>query len=110
MRVISFLIKKVVHLDTPCSRRKRRQDVEPNVITENQSEISGDSLEIITLGGDLDDGIVNTTQNSIQDQLQSDKLVHNGHTFYLNVKQLYRPAEGSEKYQIRKPCRLHVPV
>jgi len=35
-------------------------------------------------------------------------LVHNGHTFYLNVKQLYRKTEGQEKYQIRKPHHLHV--
>ena len=35
-------------------------------------------------------------------------MVHNGHTFYLNVKQLYRKIEGQEKYQIRKPHRLHV--
>ena len=90
MMVISFLIKKVVHLDTPSSRRKRRQVVEPNVITENQSEIYGDSLGIITPGDDLDDGVVKTTQNSIWDRLRRDKLAHNGHTFDLNVKQLYR--------------------
>ena len=65
-------------------------------------------MEIITLGGDLDDGVVKKTQNAIWDRLQRDKLVHNGHTFDLNVKQLYRPMEGQEKCKIRKPHRLHV--
>ena len=35
-------------------------------------------------------------------------MVHNWHTFDLNEKQLYRPTEVQEKYQIRKPHRLHV--
>ena len=91
------------------SRHKRkRQDVESNLSIENQCEISRYSLEIITLGGDLDDGVVNTTQNVIWEWLQRDKLVHNGNKFDLNVKQLYRKTEGQEKYQIRKPHRFHV--
>ena len=63
-------------------------------MTENKSEISRDSLDIINLGGDLDDGVVNTTKNAIQDRLRTDKLVHNGHTFDLNVNKLYRLMEG----------------
>ena len=48
------------------SRHKRkRQAVESNLSTENQSEISRYSLKIITLGGDLDDGVVNITQHVI---------------------------------------------
>ena len=35
-------------------------------------------------------------------------MVHNGHTFDLNVKKLYRPMECQEKYQNRKPRHLHV--
>ena len=35
-------------------------------------------------------------------------MVQNWHTFDLNEKQLYRPAEVQEKYQIRKPHGLHV--
>jgi len=35
-------------------------------------------------------------------------LVDNGHTFQLNVKQLYKPTECQQKYQIRKPHHLHV--
>ena len=81
-----------VHLDTPYSRRKRRrQYVESNVITENQSEKYVDSLEIITPGSDLNNGVVKTTQNAIRNRLRRYKLVHNGHTFDLNVKQLCRP-------------------
>ena len=106
--VVSIPNQQVVHLNTIVSIYKRRQYVESNVIVENQSENSGDSLEIINPGGDLDDGVVKTTQNVIRDQLQKDKLVHNGNTFDLNVKQLYKPIEGQEKYQIRKPQCLHV--
>ena len=65
-------------------------------------------MEIITPGGDIDDDVVETKHNSIQDQLQRDKLVHNGNTFDLNVKQLYRPMKCQEKYLIRKTHRLHV--
>ena len=69
----------------------------------------GHIFEIVTLGGrDLDDGVVKTTQNAIRDRLWRDKLVHNGNTFDLNVKKLYIPMKGQEKYQIRKPHRLHV--
>ena len=59
----SFIIdQQVFHLNTMASRHKRkRQDVESNLSTENQCEIYRYSLEIITLGGDLDDGVVNTT-------------------------------------------------
>ena len=58
--------QQFVHLNALASRHKRkRQDVESNLSTENQCEISRYSLEIITLGGDLDDGVVNTTQNVI---------------------------------------------
>ena len=89
--VVSIPDQQVVHLNTIVSRYKRRQYVESNVIVENHSENLGDSLEIINLGGDLDDGVVKTTQNVIRDQLQKDKLVHNGNTFDLNVKQLYKP-------------------
>ena len=71
-------------------------------------EIYGDSLEIITPGSHLDDVVVNTIQNSIQDLLRMDKLVYNGNTFSLNVNKLYIPMEGQEKYQMRKPHRLHV--
>ena len=64
---VSIPNQQVIHLDTPTSRRKRRrQDVESNVITENQSENYGDSFEIISSGGDLDDGVVKTTPNAIR--------------------------------------------
>ena len=87
--------QQVIHLDTPALRhRRRRQDVESNVITKNQSDNFGDSLEIITSGSDLDDGVVKTTKNSIRDRLWRDKLVYNGNTFDLNVKQLYRSTKG----------------
>ena len=36
------------------------------------------------------------------------KLVDDGHTFQLNVKQIYKHTEGQEKYQIRKPHHLHI--
>ena len=58
--------QQFVHLNALASIHKRkRQDVESNLSTENQSEISRYSLEIITPCGDLDDGVVNKTQNVI---------------------------------------------
>ena len=35
-------------------------------------------------------------------------MVYEGHTFQVNVKQLYKPTEGQEKYQIIKPHQLHI--
>jgi hypothetical protein len=35
-------------------------------------------------------------------------LVDDGHTFQLNVKQLYKPIEGKEKYQIRKLHHFYI--
>jgi len=43
-----------------------------------------------------------TTQNVIQNQLWMANLVDDGQTFQMNVKQLYKPTEMQEKYQIRK--------
>jgi hypothetical protein len=40
--------------------------------------------------------------------MRMENLVDDGHTFHLNVKQLYKPIEGKEKYQIRKPHHLHI--
>jgi len=37
-----------------------------------------------------------------------DNLVDNGHTFQLNVKQLYRPIEGQDKFQIGNPNHFHI--
>ena len=67
------------------------------VIHEDENENFGGNMEIITLGANLEDGIVKSTQNSIRDQLRRDKLVKNGHAFELNVNQIYIPTEG--KYQ-----------
>jgi hypothetical protein len=49
-----------------------------------------------------------TTQNVIRNRLRTMNLVDDGHTFQLNVKQLYKPTSGKEKYQIRKPHYLHI--
>ena len=65
-------------------------------------------MEIITPCGDLNDGVVKTTQNAILDRLWGDNLVQNGHTFDLNVKQVYRSIEVQEKYQLSKPHHLYV--
>ena len=35
-------------------------------------------------------------------------LIDDGHTFQLNMKQLYKPIEVKEKYQIRKLHHLHI--
>jgi uncharacterized protein (UPF0297 family) len=49
-----------------------------------------------------------TTQNSIQNRMRTTNLLGDGHTFHLNVKQLYKPTKGKEKYQIRKLHHLHI--
>ena len=89
----SIPVEGIVDLGGTPSNQKRRRSVgaETNVITESESENSGGSREIITPGADLEDGIVKTTQNAIRDRLRRDKLVNNGHTFELNVNQLYKP-------------------
>jgi hypothetical protein len=49
-----------------------------------------------------------TTQNAIRNRMRMANLVDDGHTFQLNVKQLYKPRKGQEKYQIIKPHHLHI--
>ena len=94
---------------TPSRQKKRKFVVtESNVIVQYESEYSGGSREIITPGGDLEDGIVKSSQNAIRDRLRRDNLVNNGHTYELNVNQLYRPTEGQDQYRIRKPHHLHI--
>ena len=67
---VFILDQRDVHLDTPASRHKRRRKyVESNVIAKNWSKIIGDNLEIITLCGGLDDGVVKTTNNAIRERL-----------------------------------------
>jgi len=106
----SIPVEGIVDLGGTPSNQKRRRSVgaETNVITESESENSGGSREIITPGADLEDGIVKTTQNAIRDRLRRDKLVNNGHTFELNVNQLYKPTEGKDHFRIRKPHHLHI--
>ena len=83
--------------------------VESIVSSELNNDNSGASRKIITQGVDLDYGVVKLTQNFVPEWLRKDNLVDNGHMFQLNVKQLYRPIEGQEKFQIRKPYRLRIP-
>jgi hypothetical protein len=47
-----------------------------------------------TPGVDLQDGIMKKKENSIQNRMRMENLVDDGHTFHLNVKQLYKPTEG----------------
>jgi hypothetical protein len=49
-----------------------------------------------------------TIQNVIRNRLRMMSLVDDGHTFQLNVKQVYKSTEGKEKYQIRKPHHLYI--
>ena len=87
----------------------RRSHVsESNFIHEYERENSGGSREIITPGANLEDGIVKSTQNAIRYRLQRDKLVNNGHTFELNVNQLYIPASRKDQFRIRKPHHFHI--
>ena len=107
---VSIPVEGIVDLEATPSRQKKRKSVvtESNVIAQYESEYSGGSREIITPGADLEDGIVKSSQNVIRDRLRRDKLVNNGHTYELNVNQLYRPTEGQDQYRIRKTHHLHI--
>ena len=100
----------ILDLDGTPSRQKMRIFIvsDSNVIPKCGIESSGGSREIITPGADIEDGIVNSTQNSIRDRLWRDKLVNNGNTFEFIVNQIYRPIEGKDKFRIRKPHHLHI--
>jgi hypothetical protein len=105
--------EEIVELDETHLNRKKRKakvvDEEELIVTSEYHDGSPKgSREIITPGVDLEDGIIKTTQNTIRDRLRRNNLVDEGHTFLLNVKQLYKPTEGQEKYQIRKPHQLHI--
>jgi hypothetical protein len=93
-----------------CKKRKAKVvDEEEFIVTYEYHDGSPKgSREIITPGVDLEDGIIKTTQNTIRDRLRRKILADEGHTFLLNVKQLYKPIEGKEKHQIRKPHWLHI--
>lgn len=52
---------------------------------EHQSEIYKGSKEIITPSVHLQDDIIKTKQNVIQDHLKNNKLIIGGKTFQLNV-------------------------
>ena len=91
------------------TKKSRVEDLEV-VITSSQepSETSKESREIITPGADLGDGIIKTKQNAIRQNLTKRNLVDGGRTFQLNVTQTYKASEGQCQYQVRKPHHLHV--
>ena len=80
------------------------------VITSSQepSETSKESREIVTPGTDLEDGIMKTKQNAIRQNLTKKNLTDGGRRFQLNVRQTYKASEGQCQYQFRKPHHLHV--
>jgi hypothetical protein len=49
-----------------------------------------------------------TTQNAIRNTFRMKNLVDDGHTFQLNVKYIYKPTEGQQKYPIRKSHHLRI--
>jgi hypothetical protein len=105
--------EEIIDLDETHLNHKRKKtnvyNVQEAIVSlEYYSESSKGSREIITPGVDLEDDIMKTTQNSIQNRMRMKNLVDDGHTFQLNVKQLYKPTKGQEKYQIRKPHHLHI--
>ena len=91
--------EEIIDLDETHLNHKRKKTNVDNVqeaIISSQyySESLKGSREIITPGVDLEDGIMKTTQNAIQNRLSMGNLVDDGHKFQLNVKQLYKPIEG----------------
>jgi hypothetical protein len=110
---IPIAYEEIIDLDETHLNHKRKKinvdDIQEAIASlEYYSEIPKGSREIITPGVDLEDGIMKTTKNDIQNRMRMVNLVDDGHTFQLNVKQLYKPTEGQEKYQIRKPHHLYI--
>jgi len=107
-------VKEIVNLeDTLLNDKRKKSNVVGHSkrimgVTEDHSESSKGISEIITLGVDLEDGIVNTKQNAILNKLRKNNLVDKDYTFQLNFRQLYKLIEEKSKYQIRKLHHLHV--
>ena len=68
--------------------KKSKVDNFEAVITSSQepSETSKESREIITPGADLEDGIIKTKQNFIWENLTKKNLIDGGRTFQLNLR------------------------
>jgi hypothetical protein len=71
--------EEIIDLDETHLNHKRKKenvvdDEETIVSSEYYNEIPKGSREIITPGVDLEDGIMKTTQNSIQNRLRMDEL------------------------------------
>jgi hypothetical protein len=91
--------EEIIYLhETHLNNKRQKTNIdnvqEAIVSSQYYSESPKGSREIITLGVDLEDGIMKTTQNVIRNRMRTTNLVDDGHTFHLNVKQLYKPTEG----------------
>jgi hypothetical protein len=78
--------EEIIDLDETHLNHKRKKtnvvdDDEVIVSSEYYNESPKGSKEIITLGVDLEDGIMKTTQNSIRNRLRMTNVVDDGHTF-----------------------------
>jgi hypothetical protein len=79
--------EEIVDLDETHLNHKRKKSIffddvrEAIVSSEYYSEIPKGSRETITPGVYLEDGIMKTTQNTIQNRLMRTNLVEDGHTF-----------------------------
>jgi hypothetical protein len=78
--------EEIIDLDETHLNHKRKKtnvdDVQESIISlEYYSESPKGCKEIITPGADLEDGIMKTTQNSIQNRMRTMNLVDDGHTF-----------------------------
>jgi hypothetical protein len=93
--------EEIVDLDkTHLNHKRRKSNVgyDEDVIARSQyhNESPKGIKEIITPSVDLEDNIMKTTQNAIQNKLRTTNLVDDGHRFQLNVKQIYKPIEGKK--------------
>jgi len=96
-------------IENVMTKKSKVEDFEV-VITNSQepSETSKESREIVIPGADLEDGIIKTKQNPIRQNLTKKNLIDGGRTCQLNVRQTYKASEGQCQYQVRKPYHLHV--
>ena len=71
--------------------------------SEEQTESSHGSREIITPGAELEDGIIKTKQNAIQLELRKNKLILGGQTFELNVNQFIAQMKDNLNIKLERP-------
>ena len=80
--------------------------------TESDVPDNTSDKDLVTPGGELSTGIIESEQNTIRRQIIKSKLVKKGHIFTLPITLVHRPpidpATGRRPLEIREPHNMHV--